>query len=215
MKHVFIVTYGRSGSTLLQRALNSVPGYTIRGENKNALFGLFRSVQALGEAQLLHRRNIELPPKHPYYGITEVNCASYQRALIEAFVSHVLRPPPTARAVGFKEISWFLDQSAFSRFMDFVLTAFPNAQIVFNVRDPCATAASGWWANRNRAETVEAIGSYARKMRAFDASCEQSILVDYDAYSDDPCALAPLFEFLGEEFDIDKIAEIFSERLRH
>src|SRR5688572_1085508 len=34
--HLFIVTYGRSGSTLLQGVLNSIPGYLIRGENDGA-----------------------------------------------------------------------------------------------------------------------------------------------------------------------------------
>jgi hypothetical protein len=35
--YVFIVTYGRSGSTLLQGVLNSIPGYLVRGENRQAL----------------------------------------------------------------------------------------------------------------------------------------------------------------------------------
>ncbi len=39
--YLFIVTYGRSGSTLLQGILNSIPGYLIRGENRAALFHLY------------------------------------------------------------------------------------------------------------------------------------------------------------------------------
>jgi hypothetical protein len=43
----FVVTYGRSGSTLLQGLLNSIPRYCIRGENYNAMFYMFRAYQQL------------------------------------------------------------------------------------------------------------------------------------------------------------------------
>ena len=36
-----MVTYGRSGSTLLMGLLNTLPGYLIRGENRDALHHLF------------------------------------------------------------------------------------------------------------------------------------------------------------------------------
>ena len=35
--YVFVMTYGRSGSTLVQGLLNAIPGYLIRGENAAAL----------------------------------------------------------------------------------------------------------------------------------------------------------------------------------
>jgi hypothetical protein len=38
--HLFIVTYGRSGSTLLQGILNSTPGVLIRGENRGISYKL-------------------------------------------------------------------------------------------------------------------------------------------------------------------------------
>ena len=39
--YVFVMTYGRSGSTLLMGLLNTIPGYLIRGENDDALRFLF------------------------------------------------------------------------------------------------------------------------------------------------------------------------------
>ena len=39
--HVFVMTYGRSGSTLLMGLLNSIPGYLIRGENRHAMRHLY------------------------------------------------------------------------------------------------------------------------------------------------------------------------------
>ena len=37
MDHVFVMTYGRSGSTLLMGILNSIPGWLLRGENRHAM----------------------------------------------------------------------------------------------------------------------------------------------------------------------------------
>jgi hypothetical protein len=45
--NIFVVTYGRSGSTLLQGVLNGIPGFLIRGENKDIvghLLGLVNDV---------------------------------------------------------------------------------------------------------------------------------------------------------------------------
>ncbi len=41
------MTYGRSGSTLVQGILDSIPGYLIRGENRDALPHLFAYHQTL------------------------------------------------------------------------------------------------------------------------------------------------------------------------
>ncbi len=45
--YLFVMTYGRSGSTLVSGLLNAVPGYLVRGENRNALLHLFRYHQSL------------------------------------------------------------------------------------------------------------------------------------------------------------------------
>ena len=39
--HVFVMTYGRSGSTLLMGILNSIPGWLLRGENRHAMRHLY------------------------------------------------------------------------------------------------------------------------------------------------------------------------------
>ena len=41
--YLIVVTYGRSGSTLLQSILQSIPGYSFTGENNNVLLPLFHA----------------------------------------------------------------------------------------------------------------------------------------------------------------------------
>lgn len=45
--HILIITYGRSGSTLLMSLLNTVDGVLIAGENYNVCLHLFRAYKAL------------------------------------------------------------------------------------------------------------------------------------------------------------------------
>ena len=45
--YIFIVTYAKSGSTLLQSLINAAPGVDIKGENTNALYHLYKSYASL------------------------------------------------------------------------------------------------------------------------------------------------------------------------
>ena len=51
---VFVITYGRSGSTLMQGILNSIDGFHIKGENNGFVFKLFESYQLLVNAKEEH-----------------------------------------------------------------------------------------------------------------------------------------------------------------
>ncbi|MHB1068086.1 MAG: hypothetical protein ACYC2Z_11785 [Candidatus Nanopelagicales bacterium] len=41
LRFVTVVTYGRTGSTVIQAALNALPGVVVRGENYAAMRGLY------------------------------------------------------------------------------------------------------------------------------------------------------------------------------
>ena len=51
---LLIVTYGRSGSTILQSLAQTIPGCHTAGENYNALEGLFRASQRILAQHLTH-----------------------------------------------------------------------------------------------------------------------------------------------------------------
>src|SRR5690606_340365 len=64
--NVFIVTYGRSGSTLLQGVLNSIPGYLIRGENDSALEFMHENFRRM-EKRMDTKKGSS--PVNPWYGL--------------------------------------------------------------------------------------------------------------------------------------------------
>ena len=104
-RYVFVVSYGRSGSTLLQSAINSTPGTQLRGENCNILYSLYRAV-ASAELTILGRARHPEPrrPDHPWFGFNEIVAERFESTLLNAFVRDVLVPDPATKVTGFKEI---------------------------------------------------------------------------------------------------------------
>lgn len=219
--YVFIVTYGRSGSTLLQALLNRIEGYCIRGENNATLTHLARAWDAVEDAEPMRgSRRLGAPtePDQPWYGAELVDPDRYGRVLADAFVRGALRPPPGTRVAGFKEIRHTSDAHLrfFDRQMTFMRRFFPRARFIFNTRDHAAVARSGWWA-RMEPETVAA--RLRRSEALFEAHVAKhprsSLLLRYEDYNANPEGLRPLFEFLNEPFEAEMTAQVLARRLDH
>jgi hypothetical protein len=212
---LFIVTYGRSGSTLLQSIIASNPGYRIRGENNDAVFHLFRSYRKLLRAKEVHGKR-RRPPDHPWYGIDLVEPEHYARKLALTFIDEVIQPSDGDRVVGFKEIRYIHHLGRLEEFLDFLLSAFAPAKIVFNIRNADAVKRSRWWARRPEKDVLAKLGACVEAFRAYAAKHRESCWVaNYDEYAKDAGALNGLFDFLGEPFRAEKIQAILSVALKH
>ncbi|GKX35004.1 MAG: hypothetical protein MnENMB40S_26220 [Rhizobiaceae bacterium MnEN-MB40S] len=212
---IFIVCYGRSGSTLLTRLINSIPGACIRGENANALMHLFRAYEAA------HRtRYTQGKPEHadtsPWFGADKVAPSEFGDALVDCFVRQILKPEPTATWLGFKEIRYHELGDRLADYLDFLQQFFPNAHFIFNRRSHSDVAKSGWFAQRP-AETVEKIVGEmdAAFLDYHENHPGNSRITDYEAFSEDPRCLKPVFDMLGEELDLPRCREILNVRLKH
>lgn len=216
---VFVVTYGRSGSTVLQNLLNQFPGYLIRGENHNALRPLAESWLRLRDSTPLpeHRKTAKITgPTHPWHGAELMDVQSYGHDLAAAFCRNVLQPGPGTRVVGFKEIRWHKTFAFFETYLNFVYMFFPGTKFVFNTRDFEGLHKSGWWANmseqsvREMKESSEALfHSYITKYP--DRCCR----LHYDACMHDPGEFERLFQFLDEPYDVSLVNQVLDQRLMH
>jgi hypothetical protein len=204
--YAFIISYGRSGSTLLQGILNGIPGVLIRGENHNALYQLYRAYEC---ADLAYRE-FGAPgtdARYPWFGADKIDRRVFLEDLRRSFVANVLAPPPGARLLGFKEIRYSpldIPESRFVPYLDFMRTAFPRAALIFNTRRVDDTAGSGWWrdnptAHSNLAETERRFRDYLTPAR------KDCFHMRYEEYADNPDALRPLFDFLGAPFDGEQV----------
>lgn len=213
--HVFLVTYGRSGSTVLQRILQSVDGAVIRGENHNTLYELFRAAGAARQA-LATGGTRAADPRHPFYGADRIDPARFERRLAGIFIDEILQPGPAPRWLGFKEIRSYEMLDDLEAYLAMLVRCFAGTRIIMNIRQHSDVMRSSWWATmdpdkvRDRLQAVD-----AAFLRYASAHPEHSLVVDYDRYKDDPAALQPLFTLLDEPFEHDTVAGILAERLRH
>ncbi|WP_323038223.1 sulfotransferase [Gemmobacter sp.] len=217
--YVFVVTYGRSGSTVVQNLLNAIPGYCIRGENANALSGLARSWHQLNSAEPrngLKARGTATTPEEPWYGAELVQPWRYGNFLANVFVREVLALPRGTRVGGFKEIRFHAEPMFFPAYMGFIRRFFPKARFIFNTRNHDAVLKSGWWPEMDqagaRAQLEKAEALFAAHVAAHPAV---SLHLKYEDYAGNPEGCRPLFDFLGESFDADLVAGVLNQRLDH
>ncbi len=213
-RYAFIVTYGRSGSTLLQKILCSAPGVHITGENSDALAGLFASYRSAVATRSEQGRFERKKPGDPWRGAHLVEPARYNRALVKTFIEHFIRPPRNARIVGFKEIRYFRHKVDLEDYLDYIRLSFPPCTLIFNKRCATDVARTGWWKDQPT-DAVDVERFDARVAAYAAAHPDDCVSVDYDAYTRDPSALAPLFHRLGITVQDRTLRDVLAERLKH
>ncbi len=209
-RYVFVVSYGRSGSTLLMGLLNAIPGYRIRGENYNTLYRLYQADAAVAKARDKFSGADHLRPQSSWYGAPRIREHAFRAALVSAFVTEVLRPEPGDRVIGFKEIRYTpVHLTDLDEFLGFLREAFPGCRIVVNHRDPAAVARSSWWANVRDAEAK--VRAADERLLAIPAD-DRHFHFFYDAIDDGLANVRELYRFLGEEFDEAAVRRVLGTR---
>jgi hypothetical protein len=209
LAYVFVVTYGRSGSTLLMGLLNSIPGYLIRGENWDALHHLFLFHRTLAEGSRkweparLRRRT------HPFFGAADFpELRSYARTR-DLVVDTVLRPKQDTRVTGFKEIRWYRED--IEEYVAWLREVFPGARFVVNTRDHDEVLRSGWWAKHpENAASLPRVE--ARILDLAESLGDAAYRVHYNDYVADPSVLRGLYDWLGEPYDEAAVRAVLATR---
>jgi len=207
LSYLFVVTYGRSGSTLLQGILSSIPGVMIRGENG----GLLRQLFLFHDTARGHRERLDrsapLPASHPWWGIDGYPDSTALRDIRALLLETVLRPDPGTRVVGFKEIDWMHERMPEQ--LEFVRAVFPGARFVLNTRNLADVATSKWWA-RNPDAMSDLQTMESQYVEALDAFGDDVYRVHYDEWVSDPTALRGLFEWMGADFDEERVRAVMA-----
>jgi hypothetical protein len=206
LDYLFVVTYGRSGSTLLAGILNSIPGYLIRGENKGYVHQLYLAHSGAVARRKATGRKAKASD-NAWYGIDGYDADLALERMRGLVVDTLLRPEPTTRVAGFKEIRYNLPD--LGDYLQFMRQAFPGARFVFNSRDHADVLKSKWWADKS----PDALTTFQQRLdEAEERHRDVSFHVHYDDYQGQPERLAPLFDFLGEELDAARVSEVMKQR---
>jgi hypothetical protein len=209
LSYLFVVTYGRSGSTLLQGILSATPGVMIRGENGAVLQDLFRFHDtASGHRDRLTANRVnQIAETHPWWGIDGYRDEPALRDMRTLMLETVLRPDPETRIVGFKEIYWMPER--LPDYLAFIGAVFPGARFVLNTRNLDDVAKSKWWARnpdaRHELELLE-----KQYVDALAALGDSAYRVHFDDYVADPAVLRSLFDWLGEPWDEARVRAVMA-----
>ncbi len=201
--YVFVVTYGRSGSTLLMGLLNTIPGYLIRGENDDALRFLYDFHRTCLErsrhwpVERVRRRT------DPFFGIGDFPPALSLAGARRLALDTLLRPKPDTRVTGFKEIRWWRHDDL-DGYLEWLRQVFPGARFIVNTRDQADVLKSKWWA-KGGDHSAHLADIERRLIAAAGRLGDAAYHVHFDDYVADPTTLAPLFAWLGEPFDEDSV----------
>jgi sulfotransferase family protein len=206
---LFVVTYGRSGSTLLMGLLNSIPGYLLRGENWDALHHLFLFHRTLAEGSRRWDPARLRQRTHPFFGAGDFPERRSLERTRELVLDTVLRPREDTRVTGFKEIRWYRDDV--EEYVAWLREVFPGARFVVNTRDLEHVGRSGWWAKSP--ENAAALPRVEARILELAAGLgDAAYRVHYDDYVADPTVLRGLFDWLGEPYDEARVREVLATR---
>ena len=220
LRFITVVTYGRTGSTVVQAALNALPGVLVRGENYAAMRGLEAYLQSIAETADRHHAG---KPTHPWFGSARLDPGEVVADLRRHVLDTVLRPRKDTTWVGFKEVRYepghFGSYDLLLSHLLFLDTLFPGMRYLMNVRDPVSAARSGWWPGNENAEEVLA----TTRAWLVDAVADierikgpdRAVLLDYDEWDGHPEVLISAFAALGLPRDDEAVRAIVGERLAH
>jgi hypothetical protein len=220
LSFVTVVTYGRTGSTVIQSALNALPGVLVRGENYGAIRGLREYLQSIAETADRHSAG---KPDHPWYGSAKLDPEAVLADLRRHVIDFVLRPNRDTKVVGFKEIRYepghFAEYDNLLDYLLFLNKLLPGMRFLMNVRDASGAARSGWWPDN--AQALEVLGTTRQWLS--DAvtdinrilGADRAVLVDYEDWTADPEVLIDAFAVLGLPRDDAAVRAIATTRLEH
>jgi len=217
-RYVFVVTYGRSGSTLVQGLLNVLPRVLVRGESNFYVLPLFRSLDLVRQFRRIHGSHKIDTPTSAFYGLNAIHRAPFVDALHDIVTRSVLggSDPGGYDVLGFKEVLWHrIRPEELQEFFEFLEQAFPDSGYVLNTRDLERTLGSGFWQGRtpesahNSVTRVLAIQDFlrgTRPERCFDTTFE--VLTGDDAEARDEM-LRGLADFTtGKPLGSDGLAQL-------
>ncbi len=192
--HLFIVTYGRTGSTLLLGILNAHPGIDIAGENEGFVHDLYVSLKALDAYERHEVPSAEDTPATPFYGVSTFPFGRMREEIL-GIIDNFLPPREGVIIRGFKEIRY--DMPDLENYLDFLRSRFQDTRFVFLTREHAAVMRSGFYKvtdpvlMANYLSIVDGrFAAYTRKYPAISHHITYEDLLDF-------AKIRELFTFLG------------------
>ena len=210
-RSILVVTYGRSGSTLLQGVLNALPNVLIRGENHDFCWGLYQAWKSLVQTKTNFGQDASRASKSAWFGAAEVNPDGFlvqARAMLRA----QLGVAQDDVCWGFKEIRYINHLDHLQDYLDFLSRLLPEVAIVFNSRSHEAVVDSAFWKKHDPVALRKTLQQADRIFLEYAERHEHAFVVRYERLILGMQGLAPLFDFLGAQPDPDKLNSVLQQK---
>lgn len=205
---VIVVTYGRTGSTLLQGLLNTINGVAVLGENDNAFYHLYMYQKTIKEASLRHNGEA---PNGPFYGCSmprhELTAEAIRNVINAYFYS--AKTITGAHCIGFKEVKYYQIGSNLIEYLDFLDQNFPNPLFIFLSRAHHEIVQSGWWSDMCPQEVLEQVSAVETTARNFAQQRKNTYFIDYNDVVKENKNLRNLFHKIGATYNAQRARVIF------
>jgi len=210
-RSILVVTYGRSGSTLLQGILNTIDGVVVRGENQNVFHDFFKIHETL--VGLKNKYGNAILPNQAWYGI-----GFFDESLLLAHFRQTARSllladridDPRIVCYGFKEIRYDEVSERLTEYLDFLAKVFPDPAFIFNTRNLDDVVESAWWKERD-AEAVRAeLTALEARFDEYARSRSHCFRISYEAIKEKGERLKEMFDFLGADYRPERIETVLS-----
>ncbi|WP_045225541.1 sulfotransferase [Methyloterricola oryzae] len=215
--YILVVTYGRSGSTLLQGVLNSIDGCLIAGENFNFIFPLYQSYRRLLSANthvaegVLGSENPHLP-RHPFFGARRLSPELFLEDASRLVIAQLraLDESKGTRCLGFKEIRYAEALPELEEYLDFLHRILPGSALIFNTRRSEEVARSAWLKKQRRRDVLSRIQRLDMLFRAYADKSLNAFVIDYSDCVRKTERLKDLLQFLGAEYSEARIDAVLN-----
>jgi hypothetical protein len=220
-EYVFVVTYGRSGSTLTQGMLNTLPRTLVRGENDLYLLPIFRAYAGLAAFKTRYGGPRAARPESAFYGLSDVDLDGFAASVRDLVQRQLLAGVPVSDVdrLGFKEVLWHRVRAReWEPFFAFLDLAFGKPRYVLNRRDVAMASTSGFWRKKKpgvaerQIDRVRRLQDHLRESRpdrCFDTQFEAIVSDDPQVAADQ---LRGLAEFVHGSCDDDLLAAMLATR---
>jgi len=206
MKVILICAVGRSGSTTLQRIINTIEGSNISGENLgsiNTLLKCYLNIKKTNKHRIINYIEEKTIIKPAWY-----NCYDFENVKnnIKNTILSIITNDNSRRVIGFKEIRYYNNTHLIDEFLEL----FPNTKIICHIDDNLERQCnSGWWTEKSKEHLTE----YNDQLINFSKNNKKCYL-SYMKNLFDINEIKKMFNFLEEELDENKYTYIINNNLK-
>lgn len=211
---VLIVTYGRSGSTLLQGLLNSIDGCLIRGENYNFCYGLFKAYESIVNTKnQFGNESKSLEATSPWYGAALLDENRFIEDARKLVLNQLNPDALQLNCIGFKEIRYIDKDFSLKKlyeYMGFLEKLFPNPAFIALTRDHDQVMSSGWWQKQDVKKAEARLTEFEEYISYYSKNKNNVFHIDYSDMINQTQNLQKMFEFIGAPYNKVAVESVLS-----